>query len=101
MRIEEDCQDLPFEVVFDRKSKPLFFDLDEIPAEQIPEQQKKLAANPPFYHTVYSKVTSHMYPENRFRYTTRGIRRDVDQELLFVGGLQLDEAASRIVMRNP
>ena len=42
-----------------------------------------------------------MYPENRFRYTTRGIRRDVDQELLFVGGLQLDEATSRIVMRNP
>ena len=34
-------------------------------------------------------------------YVTRGIRRDADQELLFVGGLQLDEKAGRILMRNP
>ena len=33
LRIEEKCQDLPFEVVFDRKSKPLFFDLDEVPED--------------------------------------------------------------------
>jgi len=42
-----------------------------------------------------------MYPENRFRYISRGIRTDVDQELLFVGGLYHDEGASKIVMRNP
>ena len=42
-----------------------------------------------------------MYPENKFRYVTRGIRSDVDQEILFVGGLYHDEAASKIVMRNP
>ena len=32
---------------------------------------------------------------------TRGIRADVDQELLFVGGLEHDQTAKRIVMRNP
>ena len=42
-----------------------------------------------------------MYPENKFRYVTRGIRNDVDQEMLFVGGLTLDEKAGRILMRNP
>ena len=42
-----------------------------------------------------------MYPENKFRYITRGIRTDIDQELLFVGGLELDMQAQRIVMRNP
>ena len=42
-----------------------------------------------------------MYPENKFRHISRGIRTDVDQELLFVGGLELDQAAQKIVMRNP
>ena len=39
MRIEEDCQDLPFEVVFERKSKSMFFDLDELPADRVPQDQ--------------------------------------------------------------
>ena len=56
--IQEDCQDLPFEVVFERKSKPLFFDLDELPAEQIPEDQKRLAESPPVYDKAFSTVTS-------------------------------------------
>ena len=42
-----------------------------------------------------------MYPENKFRQVSRGIRTDIDQELLFVGGLQLDQTTQKMVMRNP
>ena len=36
LSITEECQDLPFEVVFDKRSKVTnFFDLEELPAEQI------------------------------------------------------------------
>lgn len=37
MTIKEDCQEMPFEVIFDRKSKTNFFDLNELPKESIPE----------------------------------------------------------------
>lgn len=38
MTIKEDCQDVPFEVVFDKKSKTDFFDLHELPEEHVPEE---------------------------------------------------------------
>lgn len=36
LQIKEECQEMPFEVVFEKKSKPVFFDLNEMPQEQIP-----------------------------------------------------------------
>lgn len=99
--IEEECQEVPFEVVFEKKCKPLFFDLPELPTEQIPEQSKKYEANPPLKYSLMKTFTQMMYPQASFKYVTRGIRSDVNQEFLFVGGLHLDEASKRIVMRNP
>lgn len=37
LTIKEECQDLPFEVVFDRKNKSNFFDLAELPEDKISE----------------------------------------------------------------
>lgn len=57
--------------------------------------------SPSLKNKFVNMFSSWMYPENKFRYVTRGIRNDVDQEMLFVGGLTLDEKAGRILMRNP
>lgn len=94
----EECQDLPFEVVFDKRSQTSFFDLDEIPKEHVPADQAESSS---IKHSIMEKVSGLFYPENRYRNVTRGIRTDVEQELLFVGGLTLDEKAGRILMRNP
>ena len=61
---------MPFEVIFDKKSKTDFFDLDEMPSKT---DEKKV-----WYDGVLRQVSGWVYPENRFRYVSRGIRADKD-----------------------
>ena len=101
MRVTEECQDLPFEVVFDRRSKTSFFDLEEIPEDKVSAEQTSQTQSSSLKNTYLRAMSRIMYPENRFRFVTRGIRSDVEQEMLFVGGLTLDEKLGRILMKNP
>lgn len=55
---------------------------------------------PTFSDEVFKSYSAYLRGRKDFKYSTRGIRSDVDQELLFVGGLELANN-KRIVMRNP
>lgn len=92
-------QEMPFEVQFTRGSKATFFDLDEVPEDLIPESAQKRIQNPSITDRLLQLYWTKLRNRTDFKYSTRGIRRDVDQELMFVGGLEVQN--QRILMKNP
>ena len=87
LTIDEPKQDLPFDVVFENRAKPIFFELDEIPKDQIPQSHLDRMSKPSSKDNLLKSYYSYLRGQKDFDYGTRGIRRDVDQEFLFVGGL--------------
>ena len=73
MTINEPKQQYPFEVVFESRSKATFFEVDEIPDEQVPQAHKDRIAKPDFKDNLL-KTYYAMRGKTDFRYQTRGIR---------------------------
>ena len=90
---------MPFEVQFSRGYKATFFDLDEVPEDLIPESAQKRIQNPGIVDIIKRTYWTKLRNRNDFKFSTRGIRRDVDQELMFVGGLEVKN--QKILMKNP
>ena len=77
LKFEEPKQDHPFEVVFERKSKSIFFEVDEVPEEHVPQSHKDRIANPTWKDNLI-KTYYAMRGKTDFRFQTRGIRQDAD-----------------------
>ena len=57
-------------------------------------------ANPTMKDNMIKSYNEYLRGRKDFKYSTRGIRSDIDQEFLVVGGLEVVND-KRIVMRNP